>query len=191
MTSESALRNRRAMTDLPERLSLEESYQEYAPQGLRYAFSMLRNVADAEEVVQEAFVRILRNFEVSESSEVDSLKLEAGRFAGLFFTTIRNLCIDSIRKQQRQSTTGLDASLEPVAKPTTTGQGDLEAKLTRALKAMPDLWAEALQLKVNGGLSYDEIARVMNASHAQVRSWIYRARRFLEKELAKAEVETS
>ena len=36
------------------------------------------------------------------------------------------------------------------------------------------------KLKLKGGLSYDQIAAVLGCTRAQVRTWIYRARRSLE-----------
>jgi len=42
-------------------------------------------------------------------------------------------------------------------------------------------------LKVHGMLSYDEIAQTLDCTKAQVRTWIFRARQQLKKELEKQE----
>ncbi len=65
----------------------------------------------------------------------------------------------------------------------------LETQIEQWLEQLPPEWADALKLKVNGQLSYAEIADVMNATHAQVRTWIYRARRQLETELNKTGIQ--
>ncbi len=162
---------------------LEELYRRYAPQGTRYAFSMLRQFSDAEEVTQEAFCRLLTK---SADWKAEELESRLRHFSPLFFATIRNLCIDVIRKNRRQRQVALDASMEPAAKSDTDNPQQLEAKVVVAMGQMPDQWADALKLKINGQLSYAEIAEVLDATHAQVRTWIYRARRHLETELEKA-----
>jgi len=162
---------------------LEELYRRYAPQGTRYAFSMLRQFSDAEEVTQEAFCRLLTK---SADWKAEELESRLRHFSPLFFATIRNLCIDVIRKNRRQRQVALDASMEPAAKSDTDNPQQLEAKVVVAMGQMPDQWADALKLKINAQLSYAEIAEVLDATHAQVRTWIYRARRHLETELEKA-----
>ena len=48
---------------------------------------------------------------------------------------------------------------------------------------MPKEWAESLNLKIHAKLSYQEIADVLDATHAQIRTWIYRARKQLALDL--------
>ena len=187
-----------AMTDEPalqipgncsRRNELEELHRRYAPQGIRYAFSMLRNRADAEEVTQEAFCRLWAAHpqwqEMTGNGVAQELQTQ---FPPLFFTTIRNQCIDQIRKRQRQRQVSLESTPEPVSK-RTTDVSELDQQIVQLLSQLPDNWADALKLKVNGRLSYAEIASVLGATHAQVRTWIYRARRRLAAELEQAEVQ--
>ena len=167
--------------------SMEALYCQYAPQGKRYAFSMLRHSTDAEEVTQEAFCRLLSK---SAEWEVDECESRLQNFPALFFTTLRNLCIDLIRKNQRQRQVSLDATVEPAAKSHSDDSRQLETQVIAIMNQMPDQWSDALKLKINGQLSYAEIARVLDVTHAQIRTWIYRARRHLETELKKAGLNT-
>lgn len=157
----------------------------YAPKGIRYAFSMLRNRADAEETTQEAFCRLLT---AHPEWNGNTATLES-QFPPLFFTTIRNQCIDLIRKRSRRKQVALDVTNEPVTSAESSDQRELESKVTQLLEQLPETWADALKLKINGQLSYTEIAEVMEATHAQVRTWIYRARRQLEAELNKTGIQ--
>lgn len=175
MTNEPVLENR---NDAAETARLAGLYDQYAAQGVRYAFSMLRQAADAEEVTHEAFCRLL-----AKNCSVGEFESRLQNFPAQFFTTIRHLCVDLMRQNRRQRSVALDASVEPAARSTTDQLCQLEAKVVAVLGQMPNCWAEALQLKINGQLSYAEIAEVLDATHAQVRTWIYRARRHLEKEL--------
>lgn len=165
-------------------LHSEGLFRRFAPQGIRYAFSMLRNRADAEEAAQEALCKL---WAANPDWQKEDCEVWEKKFPSLFFTTIRNHCIDLIRKKSKRKTTTLDVTAEPAAKPK-TAVAELEAEVARLVDQLPEKWAEALKLKVNGELSYSEIAEVMDVTHAQVRTWIYRARRNLETELKKSGV---
>ena len=172
-----ALKTTSPSVESEDKVPLETLYGEYAPQGRRYATAMLRHPGDAEEATHEAFVRLMSKFP-DESGRL----IQRSEFAPLFFTTLRNLCVDEIRKRKRRPNVNLDQTAEPVSRAVQDSR-QLEKRLAVALEKMPEPWAESLQLKLNGELSYEEIAKVMESTHAQVRTWIYRARRFLESEL--------
>jgi RNA polymerase sigma factor (sigma-70 family) len=113
---------------------------------------------------------------------------DADTFAAVFFATVRNLCVDVIRHRQRRPTMSL---IDVAVEPTSAGETDELAQLQRAIRdAIDDLpkpWADALRLRVDGNLAYDEIATVLKCTKPQVRTWIFRGRRQLERELAKLE----
>lgn len=154
--------------------------EEIAPQAKRYAMSILRVWADAEEVVQEAFCRLIQSNQIDETHESGS------HLKPLLFTTVRNLAIDQLRRQKRRRFEPLDlgqlAGSNHHSDDTRLQQ--LENAIESILKDLPIQWSEALQLKINGGLSYDEIANVLDATKSQVRTWIYRARKKLDRELS-------
>ena len=159
----------------------ESSCAGVVPQATHYAMSIVRVWEDAEEIVQEAFCRLLQSDRFSANSD----RATDGFDKALLFTTVRNLAIDQLRKQKRRRFEPLDVGQIP----NTKGHSDesrlqrLELGVQAILKDLPNQWSDALQLKINGGLSYDEIASVLGATHAQVRTWIYRARKRLEKDL--------
>jgi RNA polymerase sigma-70 factor (ECF subfamily) len=159
----------------------ESSLGGIAPQATRYAMSIVRVWADAEEVVQEAFCRLLQSDRFSTNSD----RVTDGLDKALLFTTVRNLAIDQLRKQKRRRFEPMDVGQIPNAKVHSDESRlqQLELGVQAILKDLPTQWSDALQLKINGGLSYSEIADVLKATHAQVRTWIYRARKQLEKEL--------
>lgn len=156
-------------------------YERYASRGKGYAYSILRNDSDSEEAVQEAFCRLLKPMG---RGEVDSTR---GGFCAVFFGTLRNLCIDMLRKRRRRTHLPLDAVPEPCTRP---GVGEqcavgLEEKVRAAVEALPSHYGDALKLRLNGGLSYDQIAGILGCTHGQVRTWIYRGRRSLAARLKK------
>ena len=60
----------------------------------------------------------------------------------------------------------------------------IERTIREAIDQLPTSWADALRLRIDGELSYDDISKVLKCTKAQVRTWIYRARRQLERDLA-------
>ena len=153
-------------------------YDRYATRGMGYAYSFLRNESDSEEAVQEAFCRLLRPLH---RGEVDAAR---GGFGAVFFSTLRNLCIDMLRKRRRRTHLSLEAVPELRARPGGHARDgeEMEKKVRAALEALPAHHGDALKLRLNGGLSYDQIAGILGCTHAQVRTWIYRARRSLEEQ---------
>lgn len=151
------------------------------PPAKRYAMSLVHCWADAEEIVQESFCR-LHQSHLTQPFEPNS---DARRKATLF-TIIRNLSIDLIRTHQRHQFESIDASQISNKENTTdeTRLARLESEIQNSMNQMPRQWSDALQLKINGELSYAEISDVLAATHAQVRTWIFRARKQLESDLA-------
>jgi len=151
-------------------------YKRYATKGIGYAHALLHNSNDAEEAVQEVFCRLLQPMS---RGKVDP---DRGGFCAIFFKTLRNLCIDILRKQRRAKALPLEFVPEPRAPRVRESltEADMEKKVRDALAALPAKQCDALTLKLNGNLSYDQIAEILGCTHAQVRSWIYRARRSLE-----------
>ena len=160
----------------------EVMFHGLAAQATRYAASMVRRWSDAEEIVQEAFCRLIQ----SGNSQQSDLTFDVDCRA-LLFTTVRNLAIDHLRVRQRRKFEAIDANQISMAKPDSDPQRlvQLERCIDEILDGMPTQWSESLQLKINGELSYAEIANVLGGTHAQVRSWIYRARKQLAVELTR------
>lgn len=154
-------------------------YQQHSHRGILYANSIVRCRQDAEEIVQDAFIRLLKRF-TSNPIETED------RFRATFFTTIRNLCVDLLRLKKRRNNVSIEQVAEPVQRFNHTFEYEkADQEIALLINGLPENWSQALQLKVYGGLSYDEIADAMSSSKAQVRTWIYRARQKLKAELEK------
>ena len=156
----------------------ESFCDQIAPQAKRYAMSIVRRWCVAEEIVQEAFCRLMQ------SAKQRPISLDANSKA-MLFTTVRNLAIDQLRKEGRRRFETIETGQLVDSKNCSNHSRleRLETNVEEILQQMPTHWSDALQLKINGGLSYTEISRVLGATHAQVRTWIYRARQRLEQEL--------
>ena len=147
----------------------------------RYAMTLIRCWADAEEVTQEAFCRLIEKGTIAKANSESAAR-------AILFTTVRNVSIDRLRKLGRRKFEPIEEHDVVAKEIKLTGERlqQLEAGISTAMLDLPDEWAEALQLKVNGGLSYAEIAVVLSATQSQIRNWIFRARKQLQTELKKS-----
>jgi RNA polymerase sigma factor (sigma-70 family) len=164
--------------------ALSVLYDRYAGPGVRYAHAILRDRGEAEEAVQEVFCRLLKPLR---NGVVDPGR---GGFGAFYFKALRNRCIDVMRRRSRSRRflSLREAAAVPApegAQGKEGGEIDLEAQVRKAMEALPSGQGDALKLRLEGGLSYEQIAQVLDCTKAQVRTWIFRARRNLEENLSR------
>jgi RNA polymerase sigma-70 factor (ECF subfamily) len=123
---------------------------------LLFARQQSRRPDEAEDLLQEAFVRIWRLY--GHTGEVSP---------GLVYRAIRRLAIDwarSIdRRQARENKVALDSPLS-FSFERTLEQDERKQALLRAVDRLPDQQKEVLILKIWGELTFDEIARTLDES---------------------------
>ena len=123
---------------------------------LLFARQQSRRPDEAEDLLQEAFVRIWRLY--GHTGEVSP---------GLVYRAVRRLAIDwarSIdRRQARENKVALDSPLS-FSFERTLEQDERKQALLRAVDRLPDQQKEVLILKIWGELTFDEIARTLDES---------------------------
>ncbi len=140
----------------------------------RTAYRMTRNPADAEDLVQETFLRAYRAFDTYQAGT---------NIRAWLYTILYRVRTDSFRKAGRSPQTVELAEEPPVPPPQDAlagGQEDLE----RALAALPEPFQSAVILRDIEELSYDEIAEVLRIPIGTVMSRIHRGRAQLRTLLA-------
>ncbi|MAK27429.1 MAG: RNA polymerase sigma factor [Verrucomicrobiota bacterium] len=129
---------------------------------LLFARQQARNPYDAEDLVQEAFVRIWRLY--GHTGEVAP---------GLVYRAIRRLAIDWARsldrRALREQKTYLDAPLSSAFQ-RSLETDERQQALLRAVDRLPDEQKEVLTLKIWGELTFDEISRTLDLSMNTVAS---------------------
>jgi len=140
-------------------------YERHARDVYRFALAMTANVAQAEDLTAEAFLRVWQAGE-----RVDQLTVR-----GYLIATVRNLCRSQYRREKRlvQMPDGMQA---PVLDPNV--HLELEQVL-HALNHLDPLDREVLLMRAEGGLSYLEIAELTGVSEVAARSRALRARKRL------------
>jgi RNA polymerase sigma-70 factor (ECF subfamily) len=137
---------------------------------------MLRDDAEAEDVAQEAFLRLWRS----------GATLEIGP-AGIrpwLRRVVSNLCLDRVRGQGRVKVVEeLPEVPEPAKQLAALESQDVQRRVEVAMQKLPDRQRLALTLFHFEGLSQIEIGNVLGVSDEAVESLLSRARRQLKADL--------
>jgi len=137
---------------------------------------MLGDAADAEDVVQEALVRLWRS--------APRLELGPGGLRPWLRRVVSNLSIDRVRQGRRVSVTDEVPEVAVTADQSARlEQRDAGARVDIALQKLPDRQRLAITLFHFEGLSQIEVGRAMGITDEAVESLLARARRSLRAEL--------
>lgn len=143
---------------------------------LAVARRMLRDEAEAEDVAQEALLRLWRNAE--------GLELGPHGLRPWLRRVVSNLCVDRMRSGKRLSVVEeVPERSEPASQQATLEAHDVSQRVDAALKELPDRQRMALTLFHYEGLSQIEVGRIMGISDEAVESLLARARRSLKASL--------
>lgn len=148
----------------------------YRREAWHYCYSLMKNEAWAEDIVQDCFVDIY----VRREDYKDTFS-----FRTYLYAIIRHKSADYLRKAGRACFVQEDF-LDAVALKESSPEEEYLKKESRDhvmewLRELPDHQREALYLFCVEGMSYGEIARHMGKTAAQIKIWIYRARKKLQK----------
>ena len=155
----------------------------------RVAFGFLKDRGESEDAVQEAFTRVY-------------LKLEKFQGKSKFYTWLYriqvNLCLDALRRRRRDRRVLSEEALvehagqvsgelwpnydrsEPLAE---VERKELGLWLGKALKDLPDIHQAVLILREVEGMSYDEIAKILDLKRGTVMSRLFHARKKMQEQL--------
>jgi RNA polymerase sigma-70 factor (ECF subfamily) len=133
--------------------ALEALYEEYHRQALGLALRVLGNMAEAEEVVQEAFLAAWRAGHTYDPAR--------GSTRTWVLTLVRNRAIDVVRARQRRPVQPFDEAFDPPDTTDVPSQAALNvdaARVAEALDRLPSEQREAIELAFSSGLTHTEIA---------------------------------
>ncbi len=159
-------------------------FQRWAGRLLRYLERVVGDAATAEELVQEAFLRVYRARE----------RYEPGaRFSTWLYTIGTRLALNELRRPVRraphQSTDDPEAA--PVTLAAEAAPPDRVAEARRLaerveghLAALPERQRAALLLSAVEGLSYAEVASALRTTEKSVKALVHRARATLAERMA-------
>src|SRR5262245_59803847 len=177
-------------------VALEEVMEQFAPRVHRLAYGITRNQADAEEVVQDVFLRLFRKIDAFE-----------GRSA--LGTWIYRIAVNTALIKRRGKRATLEVLLEDhlptfrddghregdramrLADWSDTPEDELLSRETREtvrhmIAGLPDHYRVVLLLRDMEELSNEETAEILNDTVASVKSRLHRARMALREQLTRS-----
>lgn len=129
---------------------------------LRHAEGLLGRGGGADDVVQEAFLKLAQSPPTLPSEVVGDPRLERAALTSWLHTVTRNLCMDLLRSETRRKKREQDVA------PAEAGGGghdavdhvDTKEAVGRSLERLPQDQREVLVLRLLGEKSYKEIAKI-------------------------------
>ena len=146
------------------------------PKIFSHAFYRTQNKAHAEDITQEALLRLWR---IAPNWQKDNAKVSTW-----LYRVVSNLCIDYLRRQQEEQLHLAEEPSDECQKMTDVMQDQLRANaLYKALAKLPVRQREAVSMRHLEGMSNPEIADNLEVSIEAVESLIARGKRALSDSL--------
>lgn len=152
--------------------------EQHAPMVFRLAFRITRNEADAEDVVQETFLKAFRAFDQYDAR---------ASFSTWLFRIASNASIDLLRRRRSRPETladvedpALPAAASNQPSPHTAAlSSEIGRRLSEALEALSPHERTAFVLRHHEGETIEEIARVLGVRANAAKQTVFRAVRKL------------
>lgn len=152
--------------------TLTSTFTELRKNLLRLAMRFLPNKEDADDALQEAFFRLWRHADqIGSREEAEALTV----------VTVKNLCIDTLRKKNNIPTVELDENRDEAVCDQADESIEREERfrmLERIIELrLTPLQQQILRMKEYEGKKYDEIAEILGMQGPAVRMQLSRARK--------------
>jgi RNA polymerase sigma-70 factor, ECF subfamily len=174
---DATLVNRAKLGDIK---AFEAIVERYFARCMRFALGMLRDPAEADDVVQETFVRLYRALPRYE---------ERQRFDSWLFRILGNCCRTANLLQQRREAYDVGdeqtlQSLHSPDRPDASFDSEWGDEVRRALAEVPEYNREIFLLHYVEGFSYEEIERITGVRQSALKMRVKRASDQLRSRLA-------
>lgn len=147
--------------------AVRELYEEHSQTLYRIAFTYLKNRYDAEDALQETFLRLIRGRIAFADAQHEKAWL---------IRTLTNVCKDMLKAKSRHHM-DLDEQTQLAAPEPEVNS------LMAAILALPDKYKAAVYLHYYEGYAVSEIADMLRRSPNTIKTWLSRARKALKETL--------
>jgi RNA polymerase sigma-70 factor (ECF subfamily) len=170
-----------------DRAAFQTLFEKYHRRAFAIAIGVVKRPEDALDVVQDAFIKVhkhIGNFQGTSS------------FYTWLYRIVMNLAIDHIRKARKVTEWGDDVQRDDDAGDGTlvphmpdenpskaVVRRELSAKINAALETLPEYHRAVILLREVEGMSYEEMAQVLDVPKGTIMSRLFHARRKLQEQL--------
>lgn len=146
--------------------AFEEIYATHAGRMKSIAFHLLRDRSDAEDAVQETFLKIYRG--------VAAIQFESG-FTPWMYRILLNCCYDTGRKRRRQAESPLEAE------PAIPNDVPLQVAIRHALARIHPQHRMVFWLFEVEGFRHSEVAAILEIPEGTSKKWLFEAKQELKR----------
>ena len=148
---------------------VREAVEEYGDMLYRICLVMLKNTADAEDAVQDTFIRYMQKAPAFSSDEHEKAWL---------IKVAANICKDMLRQRNRTAEFDEDAL-------NTLTAADEDSHILEALTQIPEKFRIVLTLHYIEGYKVNEIAEMIGKTSSAVKMRLAKGRKLLEEKYRK------
>lgn len=159
--------------DPEDKQKFEQLYSRYERLMFVVAKDILKDPYKAEDAVNDAFIKIINNFEKIGSADSPRTK----RFVVI---VVRNICFNALKRKKRRPEILSDEIIE-----TRTAEQSAEDRffdsysenvLIEKIRNLPERQRDALYLNIAEGMNTDEIASLLSSNRETIKKRLWRAR---------------
>lgn len=158
---------------------IKELFDNLFHQLVLHSYKYINDYSQAEEIVQDVFVKVWQNYEqIGHVSD----------FKAYLYKSVHNSSLNYLRhikirqKYNEEITNTFDDEEKPTEESIVETENNM--RIHFAINKLPENWKEAIVLSKYDNLKYQEIATQMNISQKTVEKYISKALQFLRRELA-------
>ncbi|MBI1319804.1 MAG: sigma-70 family RNA polymerase sigma factor [Candidatus Hydrogenedens sp.] len=136
------------------------------------AYRFMRDGNLAEDMAQEAFLkayRLLKGFRGDCS------------FSTWMYRVTCSVCLTELNRRKRRGEVELQPSHDALQAVEPPQNVDMPERIRRCVGKLPDRYAQVITLYYLKGISYEEIAQVMEVPMGTLKTWMFRARKQLRR----------
>lgn len=156
---------------------IEKIYREYYDTVFKYLFCLTHDKDISEDLVQETFIRMIKNIDKFEGkSKLSSWLCEIAK----------NLWIDYLRKNKRKVELKENEELNIQSEQNIENEyieREDENKVFEKIKALDEISQKVMYLRIKGEMSFKEIGDVLGKSENWARVTFYRAKQKVKEEM--------
>lgn len=142
--------------------------ERYMKQAYTIAYGFVNDHHGAEEIAQDAFVRVY--------TSLPSFRGEA-TFSTWLYRIVTNLSLNRVTQMKRRREERLDGKHEDIVSDSALEMAqaiDVEGHIERALHELPTLQRAVVMLRHMNGLSTREVSRILHCSEGTVKTHLFR-----------------
>jgi len=147
----------------------------YSDNVYRFVLKNIKDEDKAKDIIQDTYEKLWKKH-----SDVNASKVKS-----YLFSTAYHTLIDLTRREKKQAQWD---EVDDKKHAHTDGYSDLNEVLHQAIERLPEVQRMVVMMRDYEGYSYREIGEIVGLNEAQVKVYIFRARKYLKAYIGKIEV---